>query len=161
MKLKNALIAVAAQLLLVGGAYAQTCTPTAGALTEASQDVGINTCTSTDQLASLCNSSTPIGSAVDTIYSVQIGATATGNINVSPGTYDAYAALLQGTCSGGSTCSRESDNSGNADENLSVAGLPAGAYFLLVTSFTAGACGQTVVDVDPTLPVTLQNFSVN
>ncbi len=35
MKIKNTLLAVAAQLLLVGGAYAQNCTPSAGTLTDA------------------------------------------------------------------------------------------------------------------------------
>lgn len=162
MKIKNTLMAAAAaQLLLVGSVYAQTCTPTAGALSSG-QNITIDTCTSTDQLATLCNSSTPIGAATDTIYSAQIGATASGNLVITP-TYDAYAALLQGTCSGGATCAAESDNPGTAAESLTLTGRPAGAYFLLITSFTApgpGSCGSTQIQV-PTLPVTLQNFSVN
>jgi hypothetical protein len=163
MKLKNALIAVAAQLLLAGGAYAQTCTPSAGTLIDSPpSNVTVNTCSSTDQLASLCNASTPIGNAPDTIFAVQIGAGATGSITVTPGTYDAYVALLSGTCTGGSTCARETDNPGNVAETVSASGLAAGSYFLLITSFAAsGNCGSTGVVVTPTLPVTLQNFSVN
>lgn len=165
MKIKNALMVAAAQLLLAGGAYAQSCSPAAGALTDASNTVNVDTCTSTDQLASICNSSTPIGNAPDTVYAVQIGATATGRIEVTPSNYDAYAALLQGTCTGGATCSRESDNPGTGaagKETIQAAGLAAGSYFLLITSFAAsGNCGPTGVQVFPTLPVTLQNFSIN
>jgi hypothetical protein len=161
MKIKNTLLAVAAQLLLVGGAYAQNCTPSAGTLTDASGTVSVNTCTSTDQLASICNSSTPIGAGRDTVYAVQIGAGATGNIGVTA-PFDSYVALLQGTCTGGATCSREADSTGVGGlETISAVGLPAGPYFLLITSFTAADCGQTSITVNPTLPVTLQNFSVN
>jgi hypothetical protein len=163
MKIKNALMVAAAQLLLAGGAYAQTCAPSAGVLNDATGSINFNTCTSTDQLASICNSSTPIGNAPDTVYAVQIGATATGQIQVNPTGYDAYAALLQGTCTGGATCSREADSTGvGGQEVITASGLAAGSYFLLVTSFAAsGNCGATGITVVPTLPVTLQNFSIN
>ncbi len=164
MNFKKTMIAIAAQFLLVGGAYAQNCVANAGSLTDASGTVNFDTCTSTNQLASICNGLTPIGNTTDTVFQVQIGATATGNIRVTPTGYDAYVALLQGTCTGGSTCLREEDNaaSGGA-ETVSAVGLAAGTYFMLITSFSASApnCGPTAILVTPTLPVTLQNFSVN
>lgn len=152
MNFKKTMIAVAAQLLLVGGAYAQTCTPNAGSLTDATGTLNIDTCTSTNQLASVCNGLTPIGNTSDTIFQVQIGASATGNIQVTPTGYDAYVALMQGTCTGGSTCLREEDNAASGGmEQVNAAGLAAGTYFMLITSFSPVApnCGPTVVTVNP------------
>jgi hypothetical protein len=161
MKFKNTLLAVAAQLLLVGGAYAQNCVPSAGALSDSTHTHVVDTCNSTDQLASICNSSTPIGAARDTIYSVQIGNGATGSIVVTP-PFDAYVALLQGTCTGGATCSREADSNGvGGSESISAIGLSPGPYFLLITSFNGADCGNTNVMLTPTMPVSLQQFSVN
>jgi hypothetical protein len=71
-----------------------------------------------------------------------------------------YIALMQGSCSGASPCPREEDaNPAGGSETISLTGLAAGQYFLAVTSFTAGQCGSVTLEL-PTLPVTLQNFSV-
>ncbi|WP_386071280.1 hypothetical protein ACFJIW_11785 [Tahibacter sp. UC22_41] len=160
MQIKNLMMVVASQCLLAGGAMAQTCTP-AGPLNDATGAINVNTCTSTDQLSSICNSSTPIGSAPDTIYSLQVAPTSNTIISVTPSGYDAYIALLQGTCSGGATCSRESDSNGvGGQETFSVAGLSPGPYFLVITSFAAsGNCGSTNVIAFGT-PVSLQSFSI-
>jgi len=163
MNFKKTLVAVAAQLLLAGGAYAQTCTPAAGTLSDATGSINVNTCTSTNQLSTACNGLDAIGTSPDTIYQVQIGAGATGGIGITPTGYDAKLALLTGSCSAGSTCIRDADAGGiGAPENFSVSGLAAGTYWVLITSFGGSPdCGATGVAVTPTLPVTLQNFSVN
>ena len=164
MNFKKTMIAVAAQFLLVGGAYAQTCTAQAGALTDAPPNtITVNTCSSSNQLLSACNGLDAIGASPDTIYSVQIGATATGSIAATPTGYDLKLALLQGTCTAGSTCIRDADAGGiGAAESFTVVGLPAGSYFALLTSFGGSPdCGSTSVTVTPTLPVSLQNFSVD
>lgn len=163
MNFKKTMIAVAAQLLLVGGAYAQTCTPTAGVLNDATGTINVNTCTSTNQLLTACNGVDAIGASPDTIYSVQIGASATGSIAATPTGYDLKLALLQGTCSGSSTCIRDADAGGiGAAEQFSVSGLAAGGYFVLLTAFGGSPdCGATSITVTPTMPVALQNFSVD
>jgi hypothetical protein len=163
MNFKKTMVAVAAQLLLVGGAYAQTCTPTAGVLNDGTGTINVNTCSSTNQLLSACNGLDAIGASPDTIYSVQIGAAATGSIGATPTGYDLKLALLQGTCTAGSTCIRDADNAGaGGAESFSVAGLPAGGYFVLLTSFGGSPdCGATSLTVTPLMPVTLQNFSIN
>ena len=163
MNFKKTMIAVAAQLLLAGGAYAQTCTPTAGALTDGTGTIVVDTCTSTNQLLTACNGVDAIGASPDTIYSVQIGAGATGSIAATPTGYDLKLALLQGTCAGSSTCIRDADAGGiGGAEQFSVAGLAAGSYFVLLTAFGGSPdCGSTSITVTPLLPVTLQNFSVN
>lgn len=163
MNFKKTMIAVAAQMLLVGGAYAQTCTANAGALNDATGTISIDTCTSSNQLLSACNGLDAIGVSPDTIYSVQIGAGATGGISATPTGYDLKLALLQGTCTAGSTCIRDADAGGvGAAEQFSVVGLAAGSYFALLTSFGGSPdCGSTSITVTPTLPVALQNFSVD
>ncbi|HSX61186.1 MAG TPA: hypothetical protein VLF18_13375 [Tahibacter sp.] len=158
------MIALAAQMLMVGGAYAQTCSPNAGTLIDSPPStITVDTCASSNQLLSACNGLDAIGASPDTIYSVQIGATATGGIAATPTGYDLKLALLQGACAAGSTCIRDADNGGAGQaENFSVAGLAAGTYFVLLTSFGGSPdCGSTNIVVTPTLPVTLQNFSVN
>lgn len=163
MNFKKTLVAIAAQMLLVGGAYAQTCTPSAGTLSDATGTATINTCTSTNQLSTACNGVDAIGVSPDTIYQVQIGAGATGGIGIAPTGYDAKLALLSGSCSAGATCIRDADANGiGGAESFSVAGLGAGTYWVLITSFGGSPdCGSTNVTVTPLLPVTLQNFSVN
>jgi len=162
MNLKNLTTMLAAQSLLAGAAVAQTCTPSAGALNDTSGTVTIDTCSSADQLTSICNSSTPIGNAPDTIYSIDGLVAINAGINVRPAGYDAYVAVLQGTCSGGATCVRESDSNGaGGAETVSLAGLSPGNYFLLITSFAAaGNCGSTEVQPVPT-PVALRSFSID
>lgn len=161
MHVGKVILAIVVPLLLCGAVHAQTCTANAGALT-AGNNIVIDTCTSANQLTSLCNSSTPIGEAADTIYSATLSPGAGGFITVTPTGYDVYVALLQGSCSGGATCAAESDNPGNAAESISLVGRPPGTYFLLLTSFTApgpGSCGATTIFAP--VPVTLQSYSVD
>lgn len=156
--------AVAAVLILGlgGAAQAQTCTPQAGSLNDASATFSVNTCQSTNQLLSLCNGLDAIGASPDTIYSMQFTTPPVGGIVATPTGYDLKMALLQGTCSAGSTCLREADSGGaGAAENLLVTGVPIGNYFLVLTSFGGSPdCGPTQVVVNLIIPVTLQRFSI-
>jgi len=158
---------VAVSMLWAGASFAQTCTANAPvALTGANSGQALapfDTCTATDQLAVSCSGLNPIGSATDAIWSVQIGPGAhSGSFNIatSTGTYDLYAGLMSGTCSGSSPCPLEADSAGaGGSETLGpIDSLANGTYFLLVTTFGAG-CGPVTLTV-PTLPVALQAFSV-
>ncbi|MBL8299082.1 MAG: hypothetical protein JNN30_12155 [Rhodanobacteraceae bacterium] len=161
MNFKKTMIAVAAQLLLVGGAYAQTCTPSAGALNVGS--ITVDTCASTNQLLSLCNGLDSIGASEDTVYSLTLGNSPTGSVTATPTGYDLKLALLSGTCSASTTCTRDADSAGaGGAESFNLTGLTAGSYFVFLTSFGGTPdCGSTNIVVTPTLPVALQNFSVN
>lgn len=163
MNFKKMLIAVVAQMLLAGGAYAQSCTASAGALTDSTGAITIDTCSSANQLLSACNGLDAIGASPDTIYSLQLGATANGVISATPTGYDLKLALLQGSCSAGSTCIRDADFGGvGGAEQFSVTGLPAGGYFMLLTSFGGTPdCGSTSITVNIIVPVSLQSFSVD
>lgn len=157
-----------------GSAFAQTCTPSAGAIALSGPDslttpiTNFDTCGVTNQLVVMCSAS-GTSSATDAIWSVNLGPGAIGGatapeqnfvISTSSGTYDMYAALMSGACSGAAPCPVEADsNPAGGSETISVQGLAAGQYFLAVTSFTVGQCGPVTIAV-PRLPVSLQNFSV-
>jgi hypothetical protein len=163
MNIKKTLIAVVAQIFIGGGAHAQTCIANAGPLNDASGTITINTCASSNQLLSACNGLDAIGASPDTIFSLHLGAGAAGAVNASPTGYDLKFALLQGSCSAGSTCIRDADAAGvGGSEQFSVAGLPAGDYFVLLTAFGGSPdCGSTNITLTPPMPVALQNFSVD
>lgn len=154
--------AVLVFLSLGGAVHAQTCTPAAGAITDATGTINVNTCQSTNQLLSACNGLDAIGASPDTIYSLQIPPGTTGSVSATPTGYDLKLALLQGTCSAGSTCIRDADAGGiGTTESFSLAGLPAGAYFVLLTSFGGSPdCGVTLINYF-SVPVTLQRFSID
>lgn len=161
IKASIAFVAVAA-VLVAGTAGAQSCVPSAGAFTGAGGAVFIDTCNSANQLLFACNGLDPIGSSPDTIYSVQVVAGINGNLTATPTGYDLKLALLQESCSAGATCIRDADASGiGGAESFSFTGLPAGSYFLLLTSFDGMPnCGTTMITTFG-LPVTLQHFSVD
>lgn len=158
--------AVAASLFYAGAGFAQTCTANAPAITGVQSGqvlAAFDTCTATDQLAVSCSGLNPIGPATDAIWSVTVGPGAhSGSFNIatSNGAYDLYVGLMSGSCSGASPCPLEADSGGaGAAETLGpVDSLANGTYFMLVTTFGAG-CGPVTITV-PTLPVTLQGFSV-
>lgn len=156
-----------AGLAMVSSAFAQTCvpstgTPALGGSNSNTTTAPYDTCGAIDALNQMCSSSGTSG-ATDAIYSLNLGPGAiSGNltVNTTSPTYDIYIALMQGACSGASPCLREEDaNPAGGSETIPLTGLAAGQYYLAVTSFTAGQCGPVTVDL-PTLPVTLQGFSV-
>lgn len=161
-------LTVAVGMLAGGAVFAQTCTATAGTPLIDGPDSNTNlaafdTCTATDQLAVVCSGLNPIGNSLDAIWQVTIGPGAHSGsfgISTSNASYDIYAGLMSGGCSGASPCPIEADSNGNGgSETLGpIDGLANGTYFLIVTTFGAG-CGPVTIAVPP-VPVTLQGFSV-
>jgi hypothetical protein len=156
-----------AGLVMAGSAFGQACSPSAGtpALNGSNSNTSsgpYDTCTATNQLSFMCSSS-GTSAAIDAIWSITLGpGPISGDLVVSTSNagYDMYIALMQGTCADTSACPREADSNGaGGSEQITLTGLTAGQYFLAVTSFTAGQCGPVTLQL-PTLPVTLQGFSV-
>lgn len=149
-----------ATLLFAGSGQAQTCSPAAGAMVPGT--VSINTCSSSNQLLTACNGVDAIGASPDTIYSLQLNGSENGSIAATPTGYDLKLALLQGACSGSSTCIRDADAGGvGIQEAFGFSGLPAGSYYVLLTSFGGTPdCGSTMITAI-SVPVTLQKFSVD
>lgn len=166
--MKNiAILALAAGLsLAASGVNAQTCVASAGntPITGANSGttLNINTCTATDQLAVACNGLSPIGNAPDAVWALTIGPGASsGNITVTPtGTgWNPYLMVLSGACSGGSTCVIDADDNGVGGSETGA--IPAaGNYWLMITDESGTTtCGTGTLALG-TLPVNLQDFSV-
>ncbi len=156
-----------AGLALASTAFGQACVPSTGtpALTGANSNTTTapyDTCSAIDALVQMCSSS-GTSAATDAIFAMTLGPGAiSGNltVNTSVPTYELYIALMQGACSGASPCPREGFAAApGGPASIDLTGLPAGQYFLAVTSFTAGQCGSITIGL-PTLPVTMQGFTV-
>lgn len=160
-------VAVSATMMFAGSAFAQVCTATPGTtvLNGAASGTTVNfdTCAASDQLIAVCSGANSIGTATDTIWRVDVGPGAhSGSFTISTtnAAYDIYAGLISGACSGAGFCPLEADSAGpGGTETLGpVNSLANGEYYLIVTTFASG-CGPVSVTV-PTLPVSLQQFSV-
>jgi hypothetical protein len=145
-------------------AFAQTCGAPGGPVTTSPSSFQ-STCTATDEFNSICAGSiTAIGTSA--VYAVQVGAVNNFTITVTPSvnTYDHAIFLIgPGSCAQTTPCVADADNAGpGAAEVLTpAANIAAGTYYLVIDS-TASAvgCVPSTVDFTGTLPVTLQNFSV-
>ena len=121
-----------------------------------------NSCTAANQLNFSCSDANSIGSAADFVYSFAASGTPNGNASLAPTGWDAYLAIMSTACSSASVCPQESENGAiGVTESVPFTGLAAGNYFLLVSSFAgASNCGPFTLTITPTLPVSLQQFSV-
>ena len=162
---KYALALAALAVVCSSSVSAQTCTANAAfPAVPPGPPVVVNgdSCTATNQLNLSCSDANPIGAAADFVYSFTAAGTPNGNASLAPTGWDAYLAIMSGACSSASVCPQESEAGGNGvTEMVPFTGLAPGNYFLLISSFAAAAnCGPFTLTLTPTLPVTLQNFSI-
>jgi len=170
MKKLNLLLG-ASLLMLTGAVSAQTCTSTSTlSPPPSSVNVAGNTCSASNTLSNSCGSSTPIGAAFDLAYQVTLSAGNNFTISVAPTGWDAYVALLSGSCSEAAACpsNGEADNGGvGTAETLTLSNLGAGTYFVLVSSLASPggnpetSCGPFALTATGAFPVSLENFSID
>ena len=156
--------AVLAALLAAPMAFGQTCAAPGGPVTVSPSNFN-STCTATDEFNSICGGSvTAIGTSA--VYRVQVGAVNNFNITVTPsvGTYDHAIFLIgPGSCLQTTPCVADNDAAGpGAPETIAIPpNTPAGTYYLVIDSTAAATgCVPSNVVFAGTLPVSLQNFSV-
>lgn len=150
--------------------YAQSCgTPTPLVSGQTITNAGglPTTCGGDQSFTDICGGATLTGPS--NVYSMSVSGTPSGSITVtptSPTTYDTAIAIVGpgATCAGSvGTCAATSDSAGTGGaETVSLTGLAAGTYYLVISSFNttaANQCGPYGITVG-TLPVKLQNFSV-
>lgn len=98
------------------------------------------------------------------VWQVTLGAAQNFTFSVTSAAFTPDIALLKGSCADNAPCVNSTDyNSGGATAtSTTVTAQTAGTYYLVVTDSTAvGAqCGAYNLTVVGTLPVKLQNFSV-
>jgi hypothetical protein len=151
-------------LMFASSSMAQTCSaPTT--LTSNATAVTGNTCTGGDQtLGNVCDNAQITGPTA--VYTwVNTGAAPSGNITVTPTGWD--TAIFVGdsstSCAAATAgfCDVKSDNVGNVAESVSLSGLTNKTFYLFISSqAAANTCGAYSIATG-TLPVKLQNFSVN
>lgn len=159
--MKKTSLALGVSLLLASGAaFAQTCTPV-GELHNGEVAAG-TTCGAGDQVAQWCGSTTPVGSAEDVAYTVNLAATNSPSITATAGFPNLYIGLASSSCAEASACASNSEAVAGAAGEAATITLPqqaSGTYYLLVTALGAD-CGTFTVDPISGLPVSLQQFSV-
>lgn len=122
-----------------------------------------NTCNGVgvNELATVCGLSSP---AADVIYQISIGAShsATSIVATPSFAFDIAIGLTSGSCSAFSGCAAYVDAAGGgSSETLSLSGIAAGTYYLVLTGTTGvAACGPYTLAANGTLPVQLQGFSI-
>lgn len=165
MKKLLTLAIIAGAGLSFGAAQAQTCVPNQPALNGSNSGTVVNfdCATGSNQLNVACFGLSPVGATNEVIWQLTIGpGAASGNIVVTPtGAWDPYLFVMSSSCSGSSGCPIDQDNNGAGQpETGSVGSLGAGTYWLAVTDESAvTSCGAGTVTL-PTLPVALQNFTI-
>jgi hypothetical protein len=151
-------------LMFASSSMAQTCT-TPTTLTSNATAVTGNTCTGGDQtLGNVCDNAQITGATA--VYTwVNTGAAGSGNITVTPTGWDTAIFVGDGaTCAAATAgfCDIKADAGGSgAAESVALSGLTNKTFYLFISSLAAAnTCGAYSIATG-TLPVKLQNFSVN
>lgn len=172
MKFKTLMAMSLACCFFASTGFAQTCgSPTTITSGQTIDNIGGNptTCGGDGSFTDICGGATLTGAS--NVYSwTNNGGPASGSITVTPtapSTYDTAIAIVGPavTCAGAvGTCVSTSDSAqAGGAETVSLSGATNGTYYLVISSFSttaANQCGPYGMTIG-TLPVKLQNFSVN
>lgn len=121
-----------------------------------------DTCAASDAVALYCGSLDSSGKN-DVVYQINVGASKTATqITITGGGAGFTPSLFiySDACNTANNCLATGDTSTPAD----LSGVGPGTYYMAISagpSEAAGACGTYAITADGTLPVKLQNFSVN
>ena len=171
MKLTNALSSLLIAGCFLGVAstgFAATCSSTQGTATIAA-DVAGNSCGNNTNFSgsfALCGGVGFSTTGTDA-WVVNMGASQNFTFSVTTSAFTPDIALLSGACADNSPCVGGTDYIGpngapSTATSATVSGNPAGTYWLIVTDPTAAGaqCGAYTLTLAGTLPVKLQDFSV-
>lgn len=161
--------AVLAAATFAGNAVAQSCTSAVSQTITAPTASAINgnSCQGSSTLANFCQNADPMNGAGVAVYALAVGAANTGvSVSVTSATFHPYLAVQKPDSTNGCTssdqCVSSTQNVGTSTINLPN-GSAAGTYYIVVgdTDTDTPGCGAFGLTVSGTLPVKLQNFSVN
>ncbi len=164
--MKNKMLVAALAALVAGPALAQTCAgpividpPPPGGV-----DIAGDTCAAANSLGTLCGLfGSPENDLVYQFETTNPYTATTFTLNNNTPAWNPAMFRLGGTCGGGADCLDDADNTAaGGDEALTVTGLANGTHHLIISSSPeAGGCGAFVLNINGTLPVELQSFSVD
>jgi len=157
------ILAASCLVAFCGEAFGSACTSN-GTLTASTTGT---TCDGTDQLVKTCGDTTTVGNAKEFIYSVTLGSGNGATLSVNGTGFNPYIALMSGTdCNSLDGCNtNNAENAGSAGQDIAIGptnNAATGQYWLVITDpASAQACGAFTLTVTGSLPVKLQNFSVD
>lgn len=159
------LLASMATLGFSGIAAAQTCaSPTPFNSPSSGPTASGDTCAASDQTVQYCGGFNSSGKN-DVVYQIQLGPSRTATqISISGGAagFTPTLFMYSDACVQADNCVATGDTSTPAD--ISAGSVPNGTYLFAITSAnadSAGSCGSYTITANGTLPVKLQNFSIN
>lgn len=169
MKIKMSAVALASAIASFGYAgvlSAQTCaSPTPYNTPISGPTASGTTCGASDEVNLFCGGINSSGKP-DVVFQVSLGPSRTATqITVSDGGsptsgYTPTLIMYSDACATANSCVATGDTSTPAD----ITSVADGTYFLTMTagnSDASGACGSFAITANGTLPVKLQNFSIN
>jgi hypothetical protein len=98
------------------------------------------------------------------VWQVTLGAAQNFTFTVTTAAFTPDIALFSGACTDSAACVNNTDYStASPTTTATYTGNPAGTYFIVITDSTASGaqCGAYNLSIAGTLPVKLQNFSIN
>lgn len=143
--------------------FAQTCgTPLAFNTPAGGPTASGDTCTANDEVAAYCVFQDSAGKP-DVIYQAAIDASKTATQITITGSGTGFTPtiyLYSDACASANACVQ----TGEQGSPMDISAVGAGTYYLSATASqvdASGACGTFTITANGTLPVKLQNFSVN
>jgi len=128
---------------------------------------GANNCGNNLAFTKICANSETLGGGGMDVYDVQIGAAnnnVTFSVTSAAFTPELAVTVPGGACSSSTACDIDQTIAGPGTVGpfgFSTNPVAAGDYFVFVTNVTDAACGAYSLTIAGTLPVKLENFSVN
>jgi hypothetical protein len=161
--------ALSSAIVLVGGmlgysqfASAQACSTPDATLTGASLQFSGNNCTHNTNFSAICSNTEGLGGGGMDVIQFDLAATNNVQVTLQSAAFTPELGVIGSPCSSSTTCI--------IDQTIAAPGTvgpvqvpqnsPAGSYFIFVTNVADAACGAYNVSLTGTLPVKLENFSV-
>jgi hypothetical protein len=145
-------------------AAAQACSTPDGTLTGANTQIDANNCTHNTSFAKICANSETLGGGGMDVIQLDLGAGHTGvSLTLSSAAFTPELGVIATTCSSSTTCIIDETRAdpGSIGPFSLADNLAAGSYYIFVANVTDAACGAYTLSVAGTLPVKLENFSVD
>jgi hypothetical protein len=165
MKLKatiTALLLVGVGLGYAGVAGAQSCAGTQSTLSSTTTSFAGNNCGNNSNFTRICSNGDTLGGGGMDVISFPIGASATAiTFSLQSAAFVPELAVLGSPCSSSTACIVDTTIAATGTASGTVpAGQAAGTYFVFVADTNDANCGAYNLSFTGTLPVKLQDFSV-
>jgi hypothetical protein len=158
----TALLLVGVGLGYAGMAAAQSCAGTQATLSSTTTSFAGNNCTNNANFTKICSNGDTLGGGGMDVISFPLGTNATAiTFSLQSTAFTPELGVLGSPCSSSTACIVDQTIGGTGTVTGTVpAGQTPGTYFVFVADVTDANCGAYNLSFTGTLPVKLQDFSV-